>query len=302
MIKANHNGAYEYLWFEHKYSILAVGRKAYQNTGSKLGRFPQTMSFLKSIAFYYKEKPTESYAAILSAYNHIKPFLNRKEKFQIISSFLDDSNIAKELIYSKAVEYNEKSLPGCRIFFDNNFALYKFWDKDDLPGLWLCFGPFQIHLSPDFVLLRASFYTGIELPELIKYMNLLKNVVDIKTFESWPKSLKLYFKMNNMIALPGNTARLHPRIYLNFDSLEKCDDLIVSNHKIAALIQEKIWDFTSDEDLEFPNMVDYDTFCSEFNENNFAYLKWPDNSDVEESYNFLKESFDNQKVIDQHKK
>lgn len=295
MIQPNHNGAYEYLWFEHKYSVLAVSYRAYQNTGGKLGRNPQIIPFLNSLAHYNKIAEKEAYTSILNTYKHIKPMLSRKEKFEIISSLFTDVDNAKELIYSQVINKNEKSLPGCRVFYKRGAALYKYWDKDDYPGLWLCFGAFQLHLTPGFVIFRAAVQNDMDINEALKYLHLLRDNVDITTFNKWPAGLKRYLIQNNMVVLPGKTARLHPRIPLENYSYGKIE---VSNSIIAALIQEKVWDACINNDLEFPNLVDYETFEAEFSYDKFPYLNWNDNLEVRESYDFLVNIYYEQKQIE----
>ena len=64
MIQTPHRGIYEFLWSEHKNSVLSVSIKAFQAMASKLGRRPMLLALLKKFAEHSYEEETERYNAL----------------------------------------------------------------------------------------------------------------------------------------------------------------------------------------------------------------------------------------------
>ena len=50
MIQTAHRGIYEFLWSEHKNSVLSVSIKAFQGIASKLGKRPMLLALMKKFA------------------------------------------------------------------------------------------------------------------------------------------------------------------------------------------------------------------------------------------------------------
>ena len=50
MIQPAHRGIYEFLWSEHKNSVLSVSIKAFQGIASKLGKRPMLLALMKKFA------------------------------------------------------------------------------------------------------------------------------------------------------------------------------------------------------------------------------------------------------------
>ena len=167
MIQQAHRGIYEFLWSEHKNSILSVSIKAFQGIASKLGKRPMILALLKKFAEHAYEEETERYNALLNAYDEIKKVLTRKERQIIIEALLENEDEAARLIYEMPLKYDCKVLSGCRLFFPREQGVYKFWDAQDRPGLWCCFGAFQLHLSTNQVMNKISISTGIDKEKLI---------------------------------------------------------------------------------------------------------------------------------------
>ena len=90
MIQIAHRGIYEFLWSEHKNSILSVSLKAFQGIASKLGKRPMILSLLKKFAEHAYDEETEHYNALLNAYDEVKKVLNRSERQLIMETLLVD--------------------------------------------------------------------------------------------------------------------------------------------------------------------------------------------------------------------
>lgn len=264
MLQPSHRGVYEYLWSEHKYQVLGVSVKALQNLAAKLGRQPHILHFLRRLEDLCAAEKPEWYNALLCAYMLVKPALTRQRRFEIIETLLIDQTTAAQMIYDEALAHSEKTLYGCRLFFSNRHALYKFWDAQDKPGLWLCFGPFQLHISTLTVLRRVADASDLTLPDLQDRLACLKTGISNIEFNAWPEKLKFALHTNQMVATPGHKACLHPRIVTDSFLMEP----VAEKHNVymaAAHTLEKIWDGTSNTEPMIGNLPDYEEFAEAFN-------------------------------------
>ncbi|NCB39184.1 MAG: hypothetical protein EOM80_10465 [Erysipelotrichia bacterium] len=291
MLQVSHRGIYEYLWSEHKYRVIGVSIKAVQNMAARLGRRPQTTSLLKKLAeFEYSEKP-EFYNALLNAYMHIKPAISRQRRLEIIETLLKDNASACLLIYEDALRLKEKSLAGCRLFFAPMHAVYKFWDAQDKPGLWLCFGPFQLHLTPQQVFSRIALESGTEATDLYQRLSRLREGISAEEFAAWPGELRTRLFQSNMVATPGEKrAWLHPRIPL--DKIEaKATISEVDIYTAAALIVEKIWDRSEYLPETIAQLPDFEIFSDSFVPETLPAIRWQSAYSANEAGDFLANAF-----------
>ncbi len=291
MIQTAHRGIYEFLWSEHKNSVLSVSIKAFQGIASKLGKRPMLLALMKKFAEHAYEPETERYNALLNAYDEIKDVLSRKERQLIIETLLENEDEAANLIYTLPLKYNCKVLSGCRLFFPREQGLYKFWDAQDKPGLWLCFGAFQFHLSPMQLISKICLATSIKFKDIIEILCSLKKGIDYTEYLNYPMDLREILQKHVMVALPGKkSAWLNPRI--NIDELtDDIDKLEVDQLETSALAIEKIWDasdYLPDIISKIPEKKD---FQEAFSEESLPFVKWNNSFDAKEAYEELDERF-----------
>ena len=297
MLQPSHRGIYEYLWSEHKYCVIAISVKAFQGMAGKLGRRPQILSWLRRLALLASEERPELYNALLNAYMHIKPSLNRQQRHELIETLLTDNNTAAELIYQHALTYQEKSLYGCRLFFERTQAIYKFWDAQDRPGLWLCFGPFQLHLTPEQVFSRILASSQISAAELKDCLNSLKSGINKSQFQSWPVKLQESLHRDNIVATPGCSAFLHPRAQL-LDCKTSDSPFQVDLYTATALVLEKIWDNAEYADDALARLPQYRTFKEAFTSAFIPEIEWQADFCSDEAWDFIAGLFWQQKCAE----
>ena len=200
------------------------------------------LALIKKFAEYAYEEETELYNALLNAYDEVKKTLSRQERQLIMETLFNDEAETARLIYELPLKYGDKTLSGCRLFFPREQGLYKFWDAQDRPGLWACFGPFQLHLTPQQVLGKISISTGISPKEIISMLNILKNGISVDEYSAYPENLRIKLQQHVMVAMPGKkSAWLNPRIIVS-DFSENIEPLKVDQIEASALVMEKIWD------------------------------------------------------------
>ena len=291
MLQPSHRGIYEFLWSEHKYPVMAVSLKAFQGMASRLGRRPQLLALLRKIAEYTFADKTENYNALLNAYMHIKPVISRARRHEIIETLLADEKLATRLIYEDAVQFHESSLAGCRLFYPGAHAIFKCWDSQERPGLWLCFGPIQMHLLPQQVFDRICIETQCNPDELFKRMQSLRSGVQIEEFNTWSEPLRLALQQNNMVAIPGGgSAWLHPRIPL--EAIKPRCEFCSSDFLSAAMLTiEKIWDAAEYPPEIIGQLPDYDLFAEKYNAANHPAINWQADFSCAEAYEFAAHLF-----------
>ena len=291
MIQPPHRGIYEFLWSEHKNSVLSVSIKAFQGIASKLGRRPMLLSLLKKFAEHAYEEETERYNALLNAYDEIKNNLSRQERQIIIETLLTDEDEAAKLIYEFPLKYNCKVLSGCRLFFPREQGLYKFWDAQDKPGLWMCFGAFQLHLTPMQVLSKIAIASKVEAKEVLHLLKDLKNGMTYEEYSNYPEVLRTTLQKHVMAAMPGKkSVWLNPRI--NTDELsENIEPIEADMLETSALAIETLWD----EAEYLPDIIskapEKEAFEKAFREDNLPYVVWNKSFDAEEALKELEERY-----------
>ena len=291
MIQTPHRGIYEFLWSEHKNSVLSVSIKAFQAMASKLGRRPMLLALLKKFAEHSYEEETERYNALLNAYDEIKSCLSRQERQLIIETLLENQDEAANLIYEQPLKYDCKVLSGCRLFFPKNQGVYKFWDAQDKPGLWFCFGAFQLHITPNQVISKISIANNVSAKEILKILNLLKTGMKYDEYMKIPDSLRDSLQNHVMVALPGKkSAWLNPRINVS-ELSDEVEKIQVDQLEASALAIEKIWDeaeYLPDVISKAPTLSD---FKEKFNEKALPYVIWSNTFDAEEALKEVEERY-----------
>ncbi len=291
MLQPSHRGIYEFLWSEHKYQVMAVSLKAFQGMASRLGRRPQLLALLRKIAEYTFADKSENYNALLNAYMHIKPVISRARRHEIIEALLSDEKRATRLIYEDAVKHHETSLAGCRLFYPPAHAIYKCWDSQEKPGLWLCFGPIQLHLQPQQVFDRICIETHIAPGELLSRLHKLHSGLQIEEFNTWNNQLRLALQQNNMVAIPGgNSIWLHPRIPIA--AIKPHCEYYTGNFLNAAMLTiEKIWDAAEYPPEIIGQLPDYALFSENFHAENHPAVTWQADFSCAEAYEFAAHLF-----------
>lgn len=299
MLQPNHRGIYEYLWSEHKYVALSVSIRTFQTTAGKLGKVPQCLTLLRRLYKHAVAEKPGFLSGLLSAYMHIQPELSRISRERLVKQLLEDEAAGSQLIYDHVIDLNESCLYGNRLFFRGSFAVYKFLDAQDHPGLWILFGPFQLHLTFRQVYARIISQSGLGEHEVQDYLGKLSNSVPVAEFFQWPERLIKSLRLNNLVAEPGLKAHLHPRacFQFNYDSCTINDDFDMQT--VAALAIEEIWDnLTITNNQIIPVLPDFADFES-------AFLKITENMsqhfNAEEAYEYICNEFDRQKMIEQGK-
>ena len=298
MIQPPHRGIYEFLWSEHKNSVLSVSIKAFQGIASKLGRRPMLLALLKKFAEHAYEKETERYNALLNAYDDIKSILSRQERQTIIETLLRDEDEAAKLIYEIPLEHNCKVLSGCRLFFPREQGVYKFWDAQDKPGLWMCFGAFQLHLTPMQVISKIVVASKVSVKEILHLLNLLKSGITYEEYSAYPQALRNLLEKHVMAAMPGKkSVWLNPRI--NTDELNENVELIETDLlETSALAIEKIWDEAEYLPEIISKVPDKEAFVEAFKPETLPYVVWNKSFNSEEALKELEERYIERLAVD----
>lgn len=298
MIQPAHRGIYEFLWFEQKNSILAVSLKAFQGIATKLGKRPMLIALLKKFAEHAYDEQTENYNALLNAYDEVKKVLSRSERQLIVETLLKDESEAAKLIYELPLKQGEKVLSGCRLFFPREQGLYKFWDVQDKPGLWSCFGAFQLHLTPQQIFSKIVIASNSEANDVLAKLKALKKGISYAEYNSYPEALKIALQRHLMVAMPGKkSAWLNPRIDIDCLTAE-CSSLNLDQLETSALALEKIWDeaeYMPDVIAKVPDEMD---FKEAFSSSALPYALWKPSFNVDKAFEDLKERYAERLALD----
>ena len=286
MLQPNHRGIYEYLWSEHKYVALGVSYKAFNTCASKLGTIRQCLNLLRKLSNLALAEKPELISALLSAYMHVKPHLSRFEREDLIKTLLTEEQRAAELIYEAALKHEETTLYPCRLFFPPERGLYKFWDVQHHPGQWLCFGPFQLHLTHSSVYFKIRKEIGH--PELLDAIKALKAGVSNNEYPKWPEHLRQNLENNNMVAIAGTKAWLHPRADFEYSDVS-CSPPDFSIEEKAGLVLEKIWD-SEEFGKEYFAQLPEETLFNQTFDSISDHFNWQ-RDEAEAAYDFLNKAF-----------
>lgn len=229
-----HRGIYEHLWSEHRFSVSAVSLKLCDSARAKLGAKVSVFSLLELLsATALSDKPNILHG-YLSMYDQIKYRLSREQRNEIVEELLADDPLAIETIFRSLIELSDKALAGCRLFYPDA-GFYKIWDYGDFPGLWLCFGPFQLHLDFTIVRDRLSACSDYSDQSLAR----LKNGIPISDYLELSQNLRLSLERNLCVAKAGNTVFLHPRMVF---SLPNNAENKTGFEESSAMMLESLWD------------------------------------------------------------
>ena len=272
---------------------MAASLKAFQGMASRLGKRPQLLALLRKIAEYTFSERDENYNALLNAYLHVKDKATRQERHEIIETLLQNEELAAAMIYGLANKYDEISLAGCRLFFPSEYAIFKFWDAREKPGLWLCFGPMQLHLTPQEVFNRVSIETGLPADQLMLLLKNLRQGLAPDEFMALPeKTVKVLFQ-NNMVAFPGRKkAWLHPRLPMHLiDASQAAQPRQTDFLSTAALTLEKIWDAAEYLPEHIASLPEFSHFCDFYRPEQHPEVEWHKDFNAEEAWEFLAHLF-----------
>ena len=300
MLQPPHRGIYEFLWSEHKYRVMAVSLKTFQGMASRLGRRPQLLALLRKIAEHTFSERSENYNALLNAYLHVKEKATRQERRDIIETLLQNEELAAAMIYGLANKYDEISLAGCRLFFAPEHAIFKFWDALERPGLWLCFGAMQLHLSPQEVFNRVSIETGLPADQLLSLLKSLRHGLAADEFMALPEKTVRILQQNNMVAFPGRKkAWLHPRLPMHLiDATQTVRPRSSDFLTAAALNLEKMWDTAEYLPEHIATLPEFANFCEFYRPEMHPEIEWNNDFSAEEAWEFLAHLFWNRLQTD----
>jgi hypothetical protein len=292
MIYEPHRGVYEFLWSEHKYNVMAVSYSDFTSVATRLGRKIKILSLLKKLGKCAFEERRENYRALLNAYMHIKEFLSRQQQEAVVKAILADEAEAACLIYRGAVRNFERALPGCRYFFNAKHSANKFWDSQDSPGLWICFGPFQMHLATQQVFQRIVAASGLEGAGVLEVLKELRQGLPMAEFAALPVGLIKALRDNNAVAEPGEKlAYLNPRIKLELCDPKRQDLINVEEKVYISLLLEHLID-----NAEYPPELmgvcpELELFCEAEAELAPTFFAKPKGFSLEKAHTELAEAF-----------
>ncbi|MBF0408614.1 MAG: hypothetical protein HQM10_14790 [Candidatus Riflebacteria bacterium] len=257
-IKMHHRGAYENLWHDHKYSILAVSHKKFASGAKKAGSNPQRiLGFLDFLANCSETSYSEVYEALLSVYNEVKSYINHNQRRSVIEKIVANDSTVCEDLFSIISDKKIEGLYGCRLFFRKS-PVFKYWDFGSFPGLWLMLGPFLVHVTPENVLQRITDECRIKADELAQILDELKNGLSKSKFAEYPTELQTSLRKNLLLSETGERYHLNLRFsnYLSSEATTERNDssetTFSRNTENILLLIEKCWDSNPSDIPLFP--------------------------------------------------
>ncbi|MBF0546677.1 MAG: hypothetical protein HQM08_19680 [Candidatus Riflebacteria bacterium] len=239
MMRLYHRGAYENLWHEHKFAVLAISHKKFITGAKKIGcNPPRILSFLDFLAKCQNKDRSEQYSALLTVYHEIKDFLDRGQKRKIVEKIVDSDNSVFDDLFEKIIFFKFEKLFGCRLFYPNS-PIFKFWDFNDTGGLSVMLGPVMFQLSKENVKFRLCEATGLYEENVDQFLNILRPGIPKSEFNEFPKLLSEALEKNLLLAKTLNQVFLHPRIASSLNSTEKPE---CCNSLAALYAIEQYWD------------------------------------------------------------
>ena len=204
-----HRGAYDHLWAEFRYQVLAVSIRATPRLSRRLGAVPpKILGLLEQLAWFAFQPQTERLQALLQAYLHGKSLLDRLQRRTLVEGLTKDDPDALRTIYSLGVQQKIEPLAGCRLFFPPR-GLYKFWNGQEAPGLWICLGPYLFHCRGQRLKNRLTSLFG-ENPD--PWLSRLQAGVSRETYETLSSGQRAGLENLALIAHAGNHRFLHPHV------------------------------------------------------------------------------------------
>lgn len=267
-MRPHHRGAYEHLWSEQKYAVLAVSSKRFQVGSRRLGaKPPKILGFLDQLSKLETTERGEFANAWLTAYALLKDRLDRAERRLLIEGFLAGDPTSSDRLYELIIQHREAGLFGCRLFFPQR-GLYKFWDFQDQPGLWLLLGPLMLHAGFASIRARLEIGGGCVGAALDDRLAALRRGIPRREFEEWPQPLREALISLVMVAIPGERVWLHPRVELPLPpALPEQEE--AAGAALAAL--ETYWD---DYSHDMPLLPDDDDWLERFSPERLPGVAW----------------------------
>jgi len=241
MRRAAHRGAYEQLWSEQKFAVLAISSKRFMSGCRRLNqKAPKLLGFLDQLSGLPSASQGEPSNAFLTVYGMIRHRLDRRRRRELVELLVTDPRAARDELFQDIVRYRERGLYGCRLLYPPE-AAFKYWDLQEQDGLWILLGPWFLHLGYPAVRKRLESAAGIGAAELDDRLRALVTGIDRGEYETWPAALRLALQRHNMVALPGYKAFLHPRVA---EHLPLPDGIVQEEDPETAslLALERYWD------------------------------------------------------------
>lgn len=211
MRRAGHRGAYEQLWSEQKFAVLAISSKRFMSGCRRLNqKAPRLLGFLDQLSGLSATPPAEPANAYLTVYGMVKQHLDRNRRRELVELLMSDPRAARDALFQDIATHRESALYGCRLFYPFE-AGFKYWDLQEQTGLWVLLGPWLLHLGYPAVRMRLE-ASGIGSSDLDDRLRRLAAGIDRSEYESWPSAFRTALQRHCLVALPGYKAFLHPRV------------------------------------------------------------------------------------------
>jgi hypothetical protein len=238
-MRASHRGAYEHLWAEQKYAVLASSFGAFKSAASRFSaRPPQFLGFLAHLARIADRPVGEWRNAWLHVYDHLRPHLSAVEQRRVIEGIVNDDPAVGEEMYRLALRSHESSLFGCRLFFPRG-GFYKIWDPAGEAGLWILLGPFLGHYRPGELLVMTRKAAALKDPDLFSLLDRWREGIPRGEYTDFPPALRELVRRWGAVAEPGEKVYLHPR-FPNFRNVDLSGEF--EPEALAVYVLEHFWD------------------------------------------------------------
>ncbi len=241
MRRAAHRGAYEQLWSEQKFAVMAISSKRFMSGCRRLNqKAPKLLGFLDQLSVLPATRQDEPANAWLTVYGLLKHRLNRPRRRALVELMIADPATARDELFKDIILHRESALYGCRLFYPFE-AAFKYWDLQEQTGLWVLLGSWFLHLGLPAVRSRLEAASGLSSTELDDRLLTLAAGLGRAEYEAWSPVLRTALQCPNLVALPGNRAWLHPRVagYLPLPPADVQDE----DPEIASLLGlERYWD------------------------------------------------------------
>ncbi|NLI78021.1 MAG: hypothetical protein GX442_16510 [Candidatus Riflebacteria bacterium] len=284
-----HRGAYENLWAEHRYALLAVSFKKFRLAIGKLGRHPHVLAFLATLQRAAEKPWGEWNHALLNAYDHVRPHLDRPGREQLIERVLaEDPGVPAEL-FELVRRHAVSSLYGCRLFYPRR-AVAKIFDFGDQPGLWLCLGPTLVHLSWGALRARFQARMGVDAATLDGILAALADGLAPAAWEALPDRVREVLETHAAVAVTPTRAWLHPRLPVPLPTAPTAPAAVtaVPAETVAWLALERFWDL---EPGMLPALPTFDEWLDLVDSAHLPELSLPDRAAIEPAFGPILDAF-----------
>ncbi len=279
-----HRGAYENLWAEHRYALLAVSFKKFRLAIGKLGRHPHVLAFLATLQRAAEKPWGEWNHALLNAYDHVRPHLDRPGREHLIERLLaEDPGVPAE-IFGLVRRHAVSALYGCRLFYPRR-AVAKIFDFGDQPGLWLCLGPTLVHLSWGALRARFQARMGVDAPALDGIMEALADGLAPADWEAFPARVREVLESHAAVAVTPTRVWLHPRLPV---PLPPAAVAAAAAEAVAWLALERFWDL---EPGMLPALPAFDEWRDLIDPAHLPELALPDRATIEPAFGPILDAF-----------